>query len=82
MKPSALLVKLLVCFFVRRNLTDTPPTRDLERLFISICESLESEGLKGIAAAEYIKSASSTCLPVTLPSKNVLKGRLRCQSPI
>lgn len=50
-----LLVKLLVCFFVRRNLTDTPPTRDLERLFISICESLESEGLKGIAAAEYIK---------------------------
>lgn len=51
----ALLVKLLVCFFVRRNLTDTPPTRDLERLFISICESLESEGLKGIAAAGYIK---------------------------
>lgn len=51
----ALLVKLLVCFFVRRNLTDTPPTRDLERLFINICESLESEGFKGIAAAEYIK---------------------------
>lgn len=51
----ALLVRLLVCFFVRRNLTDTPPTRDLERLFISICESLEGEGLKGIAAAEYIK---------------------------
>lgn len=51
----ALLVRLLVCFFVRRNLTDTPPTRDLERLFMSICESLESEGLKGIAAAEYIK---------------------------
>lgn len=51
----ALLVKLLVCFFVRRNLTDTPPTRDLERLFISICESLESEGLKGVAAAVYIK---------------------------
>lgn len=51
----ALLVKLLVCFFVRRNLTDTPPTRDLERLFISVCESVESEALKGIAAAEYIK---------------------------
>lgn len=51
----ALLVRLLVRFFVRRNLTDTPPTRDLERLFISICESLESEELKGIAAAEYIK---------------------------
>ena len=51
----AFIVKLLVCFFVRRNLTDTPPTRDLERLFISICENLESESFKGIAAAKYIK---------------------------
>ena len=51
----ARLVRLLVCFFVRRNLTDTPPTRDLERLFINICESIEGEGLKGTAAAGYIK---------------------------
>ena len=28
------IAQLLVCFFVRRNLTDTPPTRDLTRLFI------------------------------------------------
>ena len=51
----ARLVKLLVCFFVRRNLTDTPPTRDLERLFINICESIEDDGLKGAPAAAYIK---------------------------
>ena len=51
----ARLVRLLVCFFVRRNLTDTPPTRDLERLFINICESIEGEGLTGTAAAGYIK---------------------------
>ena len=28
------VIKLLVCFFVRRNLTDIPPTRDLSRLFM------------------------------------------------
>lgn len=29
------IAQLLVCFFVRRNLTDTPPTRDLTPLFMS-----------------------------------------------
>lgn len=30
------IVELLVRFFVRRNLTDTPPTRDLTRLFMTV----------------------------------------------
>ena len=34
------ILQLLVCFFVRRNLTDTPPTRDLTRLFIAIVDKL------------------------------------------
>lgn len=34
------ILQLLVCFFVRRNLTDTPPTRDLTRLFMTIVEKL------------------------------------------
>lgn len=34
----ALIVSLLVRFFVRRNLTDIPPTRDLPRLFIAIID--------------------------------------------
>ena len=34
------IVKLLVCFFVRRNLTDMPPTRDLIRLFMAIIDKL------------------------------------------
>ena len=29
------IINLLVSFFVRRNLTDTPPTRDLTRLFMT-----------------------------------------------
>ena len=32
---------LLVNFFVRRNLTDIPPTRDLTRLFMSFIEEIE-----------------------------------------
>lgn len=48
------IVDLLVRFFVRRNVTDTPPTRDLERLFISICEDIEAQGLKGRDVYELV----------------------------
>jgi hypothetical protein len=34
------IAALLVRFFVRRNLTDMPPTRDLTRLFMAIIEKL------------------------------------------
>lgn len=36
--------RLLVNFFVRRNLTDTPPTRDLARMFMSFIEEIEQNG--------------------------------------
>ena len=49
------IVALLIRFFVRRNVTDTPPTRDLERLFISICEGIEDERMKGVDVARHIK---------------------------
>lgn len=35
------ICKLLVNFFIRRNLTDTPPTRDLTRIFMSFIEAIE-----------------------------------------
>jgi Protein of unknown function DUF262/Protein of unknown function (DUF1524) len=34
------IARLLVCFFVRRNLTDTPPTRDLTRLFMGTIDKV------------------------------------------
>ena len=46
-------VDLLVRFFVRRNLTDTPPTRDLTRLFMSIINLLEE--IKGVDIVETIR---------------------------
>lgn len=36
------IAQLLVCFFVRRNLTDTPPTRDLTRLFMATIDKLST----------------------------------------
>ncbi len=34
------IAQLLVCCFVRRNLTDTPPTRDLTRLFMAAIDKV------------------------------------------
>ena len=34
------IVELLVRFFVRRNVTDTPPTRDLTRLFMTAVDNI------------------------------------------
>lgn len=45
--------KLLVNFFIRRNLTDTPPTRDLTRIFMSFIEAIEQNHYFG--ADIYIK---------------------------
>ena len=44
------ILQLLVCFFVRRNLTDTPPTRDLTRLFTAIVEQLAGKSGAGVLA--------------------------------
>lgn len=46
---------LLTRFFVRRNLTDTPPTRDLTRLFIRIIEEVDDEALKGDKLVSHIR---------------------------
>ncbi len=41
--------RLLVKFFIRRNLTDTPPTRDINRIFMSFIEAIEQNGYRGSA---------------------------------
>lgn len=47
------IARLLVCFFVRRNLTDTPPTRDLTRLFMSTIDKVAD--LSGDAVVKTIR---------------------------
>jgi len=48
----ATVTELFVRFFVRRNLTDMPPTRDLTRLFMAIID--KSADLKGEAVLQII----------------------------
>lgn len=48
--------RLLVNFFIRRSLTDTPPTRDLPRIFMSYIEELEQNGYTGPAVYDTLRS--------------------------
>ena len=48
--------KLLVDFFVRRNLTDTPPTRDLARMYMSYIEEIEQQGYMGDAICANLRN--------------------------
>jgi len=42
-KHFSQIIQFLVKFFVRRNLTDIPPTRDLTRLFMHIVEGINDQ---------------------------------------
>lgn len=54
------LIRLLVRFFVRRNLTDTPPTRDLTLLFMRLISKID--GLKG---DEVVKTVQQELVAVS-----------------
>lgn len=49
----ASIIQTLVRFFVRRHLTDTPPTRDLTRIFIDMIANIKSRNGDGLK--DYIK---------------------------
>lgn len=41
------IVRILIDFFVRRNMTDVPPTRDMTRLFMAFIEDMEKQCYTG-----------------------------------
>ncbi|MEL0169643.1 MAG: DUF262 domain-containing protein, partial [Pseudomonadaceae bacterium] len=47
------VVHFLIAFFVRRNTTDLPPTRDLTRIFMDVAETVLA--LKGLAVVSHIQ---------------------------
>ena len=65
--------KLLVNFFVRRNLTDTPPTRDLARMFMSFIEEIEQQGYMGDAIYTNLRNR----LLASSASDEVFEEKLR-----
>lgn len=64
------MVSLLINFFVRRNATDVPATRDLNRIFMDLAESVPNlQGqavVDAVAAALYGVSASDEQFSVAL----------------
>lgn len=72
-KRMAKICNLLVRFFVRRNLTDTPPTRDLTRMFIRIVEGIEDEGKSGDGIYDCIREQ----LVSVSSSDDVFENQLR-----
>ena len=51
------IIELLTKFFVRRNLTDVPNTRDLTRIFMGIITAIEDEALRGDQIPQRIYSS-------------------------
>ena len=60
----AKIAKLLVAFSVRRNITNTPPTYDLDRLFISIIERIPGnfDDIYNLIRDELIKVSADDAL--------------------
>ena len=64
------IVELLVRFFVRRNLTDTPPTRDLTRLFMTVIDKISA------LRAEVVPETIEQQLVAISASDDVFQGKL------
>ena len=52
---------ILISFFVRRNLTDVPPTRDLTRLFMDFISRIEQNGFTGDEIKKQLQKILIEC---------------------
>ncbi|WP_295587517.1 HNH endonuclease family protein [uncultured Lamprocystis sp.] len=68
------IAKLLVCFFVRRNLTDMPPTRDLTRLFMAIIDKVAS--LSGDSVVASVRDELLTVSASDASFRSKLEGSI------
>ncbi|MBO0932545.1 DUF262 domain-containing protein [Fibrella aquatilis] len=68
----AAIIRLLVIFMVRRNITDTPPTRDLDKLFIDLIEYCQQ--LDETPTAEDVKAFLKK--PEWYVSNEIFRGKL------
>ena len=66
----AQIISLIVKFFVRRNLTDIPPTRNLIKLFLSIIDSLKGQ------TSDEVTNSISLILKNNSASDDVFKSKL------
>lgn len=52
----AKITQLLISFFIRRNVTDTPPTRDLTGLFMTFIEEIEQQHYSGMGLYDALRA--------------------------
>ncbi len=70
------IIYTLVSFFVRRNITDVPPTRDLIRLFMNMTQTIEEKSLR---AQDVVDLVAKTLQEVSAPDavfEEKLKGNI------
>lgn len=70
------IAELMIKFFVRRNLTDTPPTRDLTRMFMSIIDGIEQNDIKGQLVFDIVKERLIAILPPDTVFEEKLRGAI------
>jgi uncharacterized protein with ParB-like and HNH nuclease domain len=63
------LIQLFVRFFVRRNLTDTPPTRDLTRLFMQLINKID-----GLKDDQVVKVVQQELVAVSADDQEFRRG--------
>ena len=68
------VVSFLIAFFVRRNTTDLPPTRDLTRIFMDVTET--AFGLRGQAVVSHIQQRLTAESATDEQFENSLKGSI------
>ena len=68
------IANLLIRFFVRRNLTDIPPTRDLTRMFMTLIDRLQ-----GFAGTDVVDAVRRQLMAVSAPDglfRQKLEGQI------
>lgn len=68
------IIRLLVSFFVRRNITDVPPTRDVTRMFMGIIAEIDERGITGDEIWQMIQSTLSASSAPDPVFEEKLKG--------
>lgn len=68
------IIRLLISFFVRRNITDVPPTRDVTRIFMNIIQTIEDKKYKNEGIKDLVKKTLSDCSASDALFKEKLKG--------
>lgn len=73
------IIKLLITFFVRRNITDIPNTRNLNKIFMDIIESIKQK--QGEEICNYISKILKEVSASDELFENKLRGQMYDENP-